>query len=72
VDELEKAAPGVKAVIVNCEECGQPMTLKFTTLRLAESGKVRVYECVDCERLTFISDPPVAAQGARSAKPASS
>jgi hypothetical protein len=47
------------AAVVNCDTCGRPMALKFTTLRLAESGKVRVYECVGCERLTFIPEPPV-------------
>jgi hypothetical protein len=62
MDGFKRAAAGG----VNCEQCGHRMILKFTTLRLTESGKVRVYECVDCDRLTFISEPPVAAQGASS------
>jgi hypothetical protein len=77
MDELKKAAAtgaaaqgnsdtvnagGPNTASVNCEQCRQPMTLKFTTLRLTESGRVRVYECVDCERLAFIPAPPVVPQ----------
>jgi hypothetical protein len=34
------------------------MVLEFTTPRLAESGKMRVYECVDCGKLAFVPAPP--------------
>lgn len=33
------------------------MTLKFTTLRLKGPGKMRVYECGNCEKLAFIPEP---------------
>jgi DNA-directed RNA polymerase subunit RPC12/RpoP len=75
MDEFKRAAAdGRAAGDVDCDHCGLRMMLKFTTLRLTESGKVRVYECIDCERLTFISVPPAAAQGgppAASPKPSS-
>jgi DNA-directed RNA polymerase subunit RPC12/RpoP len=75
MDEFKRAAAGGSAAgEVKCEQCGRRMMLKFTTLRLTESGKVRVYECIDCERLTFISEPSGAAPGAcspASPKPAS-
>jgi hypothetical protein len=57
------AARGSATGEIKCEQCGRQMTLKFTTLRLTESGKVRVYECIDCERLTFISESSAAVQG---------
>lgn len=66
MDELKKPAarinPTVSATSIDCEQCGQPMILKFTTLRLTGSGKVRVYQCADCERLAFIPEPPVVPQ----------
>jgi hypothetical protein len=68
MNQLRKPASTVSrasgnATMVDCERCGQPMTLKFTTLRLTESGKVRVYECVDCERLATVSEPRATVQG---------
>jgi hypothetical protein len=67
IDQLKKPAAtvnlaGGNATMVNCERCGQPMTLKFTTPGLTESVKVRVYECVDCQRLAFVSEPRAIAQ----------
>jgi hypothetical protein len=49
--------PGAK--VPNCERCGRPMILKFTTLRLSEPGRMLIYQCLDCEKLAFLPAPAV-------------
>jgi hypothetical protein len=70
MDEFKAAASGNAAnadtARVRCEQCLEPMTRKFTTLGLTEPGKVSVYECVDCGKLSLIPEPPVATRGASS------
>ena len=45
--------------VPDCEECGRPMMVKFVTLRLSEPGRMIIYQCADCEKVTFVPAPPV-------------
>jgi hypothetical protein len=53
--------------VPNCEKCGRPMILKFTTLRLSEPGRMLIYQCLGCEKLAFLPAPAVRVTRVRSA-----
>jgi hypothetical protein len=37
-----------------CDSCGQSMVFVTTIARVTEPGMVRVFECMKCEKLTFL------------------